>query len=500
MTRAYHVEAEGGCVLEWRTRVLRGVIERGKTELEAPCRAEITLRLPAVRARVELVHELQLKQGDRVLGECVATIALHPDSILRDGLPAAEGKQIGVVDDGGGFAQALKRTGAPFVPVRLNVDLRQVGARVVVCGPNQSVSPAEPWPGVREFILQGGAAIFLEQREPLTLPWLDEAGRWGLEQRACDVLKPLFKSAHPLLRDVSPDDLINWAGLWGRTGPAFSWPEWPRCRAMMADGGAPALPVVMEVWGGGGRTVLCQGGMGRRIEEDPAAQILLRNLIEYCRAVPAPRVQETRMAVSADAIRRGKFDTARFIAAPDAEAVRKSHGLIVALTREGDPGVGPGFDLAKFVAEGGRVVVQSAMGDEMIAALNGLVLEVRPADPRLPPLPRLVAKAPEDGRVECDYGQPLAWGLAVDRVERALAGADGLRAVGGDRPSPEFHVAVKPGVLSALQCGKGRIVLCAAPVDDPDNVERAWLLRQAVNNAALFMEGATGYPVKADVP
>ena len=59
-----------------------------------------------------------------------------------------------------------------------------------------------------------------------------------------------------------------------------------------------------------------------------------------------------------------------------------------------------------------------------------------------------------------------------------------------------FHSAMQPGILTALECGKGRIVFCALPVDDAENKDRAWLVGQSVNNMTLSVQDIGGYPVR----
>lgn len=495
-TRAFQVEAQGPCVLEWRTRVMRGVIERGKIELNAPGRVETTVQLPAVRARVEFVQELQLKQAGRVLAETTPTLSLYPDSILREGVAAADGKRIGVIDPQGDFTRALEKAGAQFAPVQSNLDLLRATARVVVCAPNQRPTAAEPWSGLRSFVDEGGSVIFLEQQAPLSLPWLGAAGRCNLEPRAVTDAQPLVKRGHVVLRDTVPGEEINRAGQWGTTGPVLSWPEWPRCRALVVDGATPSRPILLEAWNGGGRTLLCQADVGRRLSDDPAAQLILRNVIDYCRTPPPQRARETLLAVMPEAVRRGRFDSVRLAPTPGDDAIKQALGLLVIVTPAGAPAPGPGCDLAALLADGGRIVVQSSFGPEMLGALNALAAEACSAGNSATRPPELVAASRSDARVECDYEQPPAWGIPADRVERALAGADDARAVGVAKPSPLFSEAVKPGVLTTLQCARGQIVLCALPADDPGNADRAWIVRQVVNNTGLYTGAGGGYPVQ----
>ena len=71
------VEGDGAYDLEWQTRILRGIVERGQAQVTAPDSLKIELKVPAVRLRMDLFHEIQLKRDDKVLaGERVVTAVL----------------------------------------------------------------------------------------------------------------------------------------------------------------------------------------------------------------------------------------------------------------------------------------------------------------------------------------------------------------------------------------------------------------------------------------
>jgi hypothetical protein len=266
----------------------------------------------------------------------------------------------------------------------------------------------------------------------------------------------------------------------------------------MVSGGTPAMAVLIEAWGGGGRTILCQLDIGGRLLEEPVAQILLSNLVEYCRTTSLPpRLRETRLAIPPEGIRKGAFDTARFITDPKPDDLKTALGVIVLLTSADAPAPGTGCDLAKLISDGAPIMVQSCFEEEIVGALNHLIGELWPPDSRRTPPPKLIAAALEEKpRIECDYAQPLAWGIPAEKIERALDGAEKVNTVRPDRELPSFHSAVQPGILAALECGKGRIVFCALPVDDVENKDRAWLVGQSVNNMALSVQDIGGYPVR----
>ncbi len=502
ITRTFQVDGAGPCALEWRTRLLRGIVEEGKAEVAAPAEAAIELHIPAVRARVEMIQEMQLKRADKVLAAASFTIVLYPNNILAEAFGGPEAKLLGVIDDQGDLAKALEKAGARFVQIKSDLQFHEATSGVVLCAANQPVTVAEPYSGLRKFVLGGGSAIFLEQREPLKLNWFEEAPPWRLADQTAATALPLMKKTHPLLRDLAADDFANWAGFRDTAGPVLTWPEWPACRALMVSGGTPAMPLLIEAWGEGGRTVLCQFNIGRNLLDEPAAQILLRNLAGYCSAVsPPPRLRETRLAVPPEGIRKGEFDSARFIADPKPDDLKRALGVFILLTPTDEPAPEAGCDLAKLIAGGAPFMAQSCFGEEIVAALNHLLGELWPADSRRTPPPQVTTSALDDNpRIECDYTQPLAWGIPAEKIERALDGAEQLRIVRPDHERPSFHCAVQPGILTSLDCGKGRMVFCSLPVNDAENKDRAWLVSRFVNNMPLSVRDAVGYPVRVEQP
>jgi len=502
VTRTFQVEGEGACTLEWRTRILRGVIERGKADVVAPAEVAIELRIPAVRAKVEMIQEMQLKQEDKVLADASFAIVLYPDTILAEAFGRPDGKMLGVIDDSGDLVAVLEKEGAHFAQIKANLQFREATSGVVLCAANQHVTVAEPYSGLREFVLGGGSAIFLEQREPLSLSWFEDAPPWRLDEQSAATALPLVKMTHPLLRGLAAGDFANWAGRGDMAGPVLTWPEWPSCRALMVSGGAPAMPVLIEAWGEGGRTILCQLDMGQRLLEEPVAQTLLGNLVEYCRTTSLPpHLRETRLAIPPEAIRKGEFDTTHSIVNAKPDDLKKALGVIILLTPTDAPVPAAGCDLARLISDGAPVLVQSCFGEEIVGALNHLIGELWPPDSRRTPPPKLLAIALEEKpRIECDYAQPLAWGIPAEKVARALDGAEEVNTVRPDRELPSFRCAIQPGILMALECGKGRIVFCALPVEDAENKERAWLVGQSVNNMSLSVQDIGGYPVRGEQP
>jgi hypothetical protein len=341
--------------------------------------------------------------------------------------------------------------------------------------------------GIGELLERGGTVIFLEQNAP-------RKGFFGAE-KPVEVVKQMVPAArkligekHILLRDLLEGDLADWAGSGEVASHALAWPECSGYQAWLTAGeGKDNLPLVAQYWGGNGRVIMCQLEVGRQLEQEPVAQLVLRNLLSYAREVPVPAQRKTvRFAVPSEALEGGKFNTARFVLEPKKENLKDAAGvLILVLAKEDESAIAPGFDLGKYVAEGGKLFVQSRFGPEFVEALNQLARSTWQDEPNLP-LPRFVVTAVEDERaVQIRYAKPLAWGISAEIFQQSLGDAEDRRCLKSEPDVPEFVVLIEPGFLAEFRRGKSRLVLCALPAEGPENESRARVVRQLVANMTL---------------
>jgi hypothetical protein len=341
--------------------------------------------------------------------------------------------------------------------------------------------------GIREALEQGATAIFLEQ-DSAKKGFFDSDKPVETADRAVPSAGKLVDEKHILLRDLRPEDLADWAGSGAVASHALAWPEYPGYQAWLIAGeGKDRAPLAAQYWGGNGRVIMCQLEVGRRLAEEPAAQLVLRNLLSYAREVPLPAPGRTvRFAVPPAALADGKFHAAAFVPEPKAEDLKTAAGLLVLVLPKGDDGaVPPGFDLSRYLAQGGRLLVQSAFEPEFVAALNHLARTTWPDKPNLP-LPKFsAASVVQPKAVQLRRAKPLTWGISAEDLERSLDGVEDRRSLKAEPDVPEFTALAEPGFLAEFRREKSRLVLCALPVDDPENEPRARVVRQIIANLAL---------------
>ena len=486
--RTFRVEGTGRYDLVWESRVFRGIVNHGSRTVNAPGNVTIEMALPEVRARVDMIQQVQLERDGKVLAEGDFVLGLFSGDALPElGRMTADMPPVGLCDPENLLAPILEKAGVKFTRLKANLQVRTLESKLVLVGPNQLETLSEPMGGIRELFERGGTVIFLEQSSPRK-GFFDPEEPVDVVKRAVSSARKLVGEKHILLRDLLEGDLADWAGSGEVASHALAWPECPGCQAWLTGGeGKDNLPLVAQYWGENGRVIVCQLEVGRRLAQEPVAQLVLRNLLSYAREVPRPTQRKAvRFAVPPEALTDGKFNTARFVLEPKKEDLKGAAGLLVLLLPTGDESeMTPGFDLDSCIAEGGKLFVQSKFGPEFVGALNHLARSAWQEKPYLP-LPRFVATSVEDkAAVEIRYAKPLAWGIAAEDFQQSLEGIEDRRCLKAEPDVPEFLALTEPGFLAEFRRGKSRLVLCALPVEGSENESRARVVRQVLANMTL---------------
>ena len=349
--------------------------------------------------------------------------------------------------------------------------------------------------------------IFLEHAGlPVDL-FGEERLREGIVACVTRGAQPVVGPRHELLRDVPAGDLANFGGRGSVASHLLPWPEATGFRAVLvSDDRSKPMPLVAEYLVGKGRAIVCQLEVGRGLEDEPIAQILLRNMIAYARSTPVrPPLAHVRMAVPPDAVQRGQFNTALFVPTveddeeePPGDEERPEAAAIVVLisSRSETPPPEPGFDLPGFLRQDGVVIMQSGFGEESMAALKDLIRSTWRDDPRYP-IPVVEAKE-LDGQWKptVRYESKIIWGVTRKDVLEALAGTDQPRSITCEGEVPGWSEVIAPGLAVKFQRGKSCLVLCAASPEkeeeeeeeeeQEDNKARERLFKQIVTNLTMF--------------
>ena len=488
VSRTFKVEGAGQYDLVWESRVFRGIVNHGSRKVDAPENVTIEMELPEVRARVDMIQHVQLKRDGKVLAEGNFALGLFSGDALPElGRTTAEMPPVGLCDPEKLIAPVLEKAGVKYTLLKTDLQARTIESKLVLVGPNQPETLSEPMGGIRELLDQGGTVIFLEQKSSRK-GFFDAEKPVEIVERAVSSAGKLVGEKHILLRDLLEGDLADWAGSGEVASHALAWPESPGYQAWLTGGeGKDILPLAAQYWGENGRVIVCQLEVGRRLAREPAAQLVLRNLLSYARKVPLPAQRKAvRFAVPPEALTGGKFNTARFVLEPKKEDLIGAAGLLVLLLPKGDESaMTPGFDLDGYMAQGGKLFVQSKFGPEFVEALNHLARSAWPDSPYLP-LPRFVAIPVEDkGDVQLRYDKSLAWGILAEDFQQSLGGVDDRRSLKADPDVPEFLALAEPSYLAEFRRGKSRLVLCALPVEGPENESQARVVRQILANMML---------------
>ena len=494
VARTFEIGNEGTYTLNWRTRLLRGVIERRSERVTGPGRVTLELNLPAVRARVELVQDVQLAGGGRVVASGVFPLEIFPKEGIIQWDREAPSPVLGVIDESNALADFMEKAGWRIVRLKTNRQFVEVENGVVLVAADQPESIAEPMIGLRAFVERGGTVVFLEQSAGRG-SFFEADETWPVASREVGSSEPLMKGDHPLLLDLKTGDLANWGGTGRVSARPSEWTQWPRQRAWLASSRENSLPLLTEYWGDPavedaapmkGRVLLCQLDVGARLDDEPAAQLLLRNIIHYALEKPATReFHVLRFAVPEDGLENDKFE--RLIRDPKPEDMEEALAFIFIVWAGEAAERAHGAAREVYSSAGRTLIIQSPFCDEMLAAVNRLIADRWPRDARKPAPSLTPHELPGDIECEPDYANPLTWGIPADALNAAVAEAEDLRLLAPEEESPYFKVLTKPGILAEYKQGDFRLILCAMPVDDPENKTRERVMNQVIANVAELL-------------
>ena len=490
--RRVRVEAEGNYQLEWRTRILRGVVKHGSQEVTAPAEVAIHLKLPDVRARVELVHEVTLMREGKIAAGESFPLALFPSDVLSQFAGAQSVlPPVGLCDPANTVAPILKEAGLDFTLLQRNVQVGILESKVVLVAPEQPLGLAEPAGGIRMLLENGGTVVFLE-RSSLPEWFFENEEPTRVTEGDCTAAEPLVGPQHPILRDILPGDLSNWAGTGRVAGHALTWPDWPQYRPLLVSSGpAERLPLAAEYWSENGRVIVCELDVGRTLKDEPIAQILLCNLISYVRETPLPPpLRATRLAVPEEAVAGGKFRTERFIPDPTGKDIEEAAALLILVLSQEEVTPAPGFDLPAFLKHHGQVIIQSSFEDEIVQAVNQLVRSTWRDDPRAPLPAFLTRELPAEWDPEVDYESRVAWGILPEDIVTGLKDTEDPVCLDVAKQVNGWRALAKPGFLVKFEREGSQLVLCAVPPRaDADDKAQARLVAQLIGNLTLAKGG-----------
>ena len=299
----------------------------------------VSITAPEADKRLEGTLTLRLSQPDVPESEAFVDARSVPV------LPVVDSIEVDVpvhlLDRPGRVAEFLNEVGVEFEKLDKLADARGKNGLLIV-GPD-TLTPEEAFGrDILTFAGQGGSVIVLEQDVPVAggnlpapLPLTTHYGGYAHPQAL----------GTPVFRDLGKEDLIDWAGEHPVYKHVYEKPTQGGRSLAEAGPGLNYSPLI-EMPAGQGVIILCQMRVGAKLGKDPAAGILLRNLMERyagyrpsagIAAVYAPdnrllvdRVAATGALTEAVVYIEAALDPGRFKAA----VIHASEGNLKALLRQ----------------------------------------------------------------------------------------------------------------------------------------------------------------------
>ncbi|HIE51462.1 MAG TPA: hypothetical protein EYP85_06855 [Armatimonadetes bacterium] len=182
---------------------------------------------------------------------------------------------VAVLDRWGKLKAFLTRTGTKFEGLENLADLKGRTGLLLI-GPDTLTPQEASGRALLSFAVRGGRVIVLEQEVPVAgsnlpvpLKPTDHFGGYAHPQAL----------GTPLFKDLGKEDLMDWRGAHPTYKHAYEKPS-QGARSLVECGGLLKYTALADLACGSGIIVVCQLRAGAKLGVEPAAEVLLRNLIE----------------------------------------------------------------------------------------------------------------------------------------------------------------------------------------------------------------------------
>jgi len=367
--------ADRALAVEWSGRLGDAGLAGGRCALTMASGAHevvaAELAMPLVPARSEGEYVVRVFEGDQVVFEDA-----HPISVFPRPEPVpVQASQVGLYDPAGTTGAVIRGAAQVTDLARLSDD-----TQVLIIGASalQTAAQSRPLIGggaagnaLAEWVAKGGRAVVLEQSG-----WPRDLVPVQLGTHASTMTFPQAPG-HPLLRGVRADDLKYWRGDHTVTDAEPVRPAAGACVPVVVSGSGTGLahaPLVVAPRGDGAY-IVCQLKVVSKHGREPIGGVLVRNLIDYALAYPAPS-KATALHCDVPATRRKLDELA--LQADDvtgrlADLDLSRYGLLLYASASADALV-PLLDrLGPWVEDGGNVLIHGLAAEEygkLAAALD----------------------------------------------------------------------------------------------------------------------------------
>jgi len=327
----------------------------------------ISITPPKVRARTDGVLTLTASQEGAETYRDERGIAVLPVITSLD----VRGR-VAVYDPRGKVTSFLESAGARVASMT-GLDRVPKDARILVVGPDALDSKGAYGTSLATAARDGISVVVLEQDMAVA----------GVNVPARLTTTAHFGGyAHPqalgtkAFRDLGRDDLIDWAGEFPTYKNVYKKPA-GGARSLVQCGEMLPYSALVEVPAGKGYLVLCQLRVGAKLGVDPAADILLRNLVEtYAGASPSQKMASVVADDErplANAVAKAGVLHERVASVANALDATSYRVAVVDATEANMSALGSARGaIERFVGAGGWVMV-NGVGPKSMKAFNTLV-------------------------------------------------------------------------------------------------------------------------------
>ena len=300
----------GNFRLMWSLACQNKTVAEGKESVElGPAeRRVLTVRFttPAVTKPTEAVFKVTLlRAGQKVCFEESKPYRVFP----KAGLSAPAGLKMALYDPDGKTGKQLSVAGLTLQNISLlamipkDANALIIGERALkASAPEQRRVIGRDNPDrnrLMEFVRGGGRVLILAQTE-----YPDNLMPVQLTDYASTMTFPQAPN-HPILKDVSADDLKFWCGDNLVSEHEVLRPMSGGCRPIVVSGSASGLShsPLLELPRGQGTFILCQLRLMEKLDTEPVAKRILQNALSYL-AIFAPDTRSTLVASDSQDFKR----------------------------------------------------------------------------------------------------------------------------------------------------------------------------------------------------
>ncbi len=433
----------------WSLEAGTKVLESGNRDMHILsgefARWRLALHMPKVAARTEAVLKLSTYEGGKLLDERNHVVSIFPREVR-----VSTARVLKVYDPMGETEKLLSALNIGYTKIKNLVGLDPKEVLIIGAGCwNETI--INHTNAIWTFVAQGGRIICFEQRDDLRgLPV-----ELRLNPSHPSTINYRRSPSHPLLKDIQENDLKYWRGDNIAAARNFKIPSAGSFRVVADTASSVGLvrSPFLEIPHGRGLLIFSQFDIHSKFSTEPAARILVRNMIEYaCGTLPS---QAAAVAVftSKHSLLNARLKKIGLVFEENPTLPSSRFNLII-IDSEFISEKGISSQIQEFARQGGTVIVHN---------LNpkSPALSILPFDVRLTPvtishpwplwIEPVVYKSNDD---------PLVWGLSNQSL--FWGGSNRYQTdfeIGLKKNTVPGQSLVKPSFLMRVPFGKGQFIL-----------------------------------------